>query len=127
MKMWTFTDLITSDVYTFPINPNKMDRLFATKQLATYPSSVGALTTRAAPEPYEWTFGGNCRGKDMHDALLEWTGRKHELRVSDHLAREFTILPIVFDPADRRSHREPWRFTYTIRSLMTDQYGGGLR
>lgn len=131
--MWTLTDLTTSDVYTFPINPNKMDRIVAQKSLTTYPSTYGTnegagiLTLRTPPSTFEWSFSGNLRGQQMHDDLLEWCGRKHELRVNDHLEREFTILPIVFLPVDKRSRREPWRFTYTIRSLMTDQYGGGLR
>jgi hypothetical protein len=125
--MWDLTDLVTSATYTFRTNPNKMDRLFSDKQITTYPSSDGPLTIRTPPAPYEWSFGGNCRGKAMHDEFLDWFSRKHELRVSDHLSREFTILPILFSPTERRSHSEPWRFEYTVRSLMTDQYGGGLR
>lgn len=122
---WTLTD--GSGTWTFPINPNQMASPFAQKQLTTSPGTGGVLTERAAAAPFEWTFGGHSRGKAMHDDLLDWAGRRHEIVVTDHMARSFTILPIRVDFTDRRSAIEPWRFIYEMRGLMTQQYGGGVR
>jgi hypothetical protein len=125
---WTLTDLEDDSVYTFPINPNQMASLFVSKQLTTYPGSDGPRTTRTHSEPFEWTFGGHSRGKPMHDDLLSWVNRKHQLRVGDHIGRTFVILPTRIEFTDRRSWVEPWRFTYEVRSLMMSEMGGvGLR
>jgi hypothetical protein len=123
---WTLTDTVTAEVYRFPINPNAMASIFATKTLETYPGPDGPRTVRAPAEPFEWSFGGHSRGKTMHDNLLSWVGRKHKLTVSDHMGRTFSILPIRIDFQERRSSVEPWRFTYEVRAWMLSQYGGGL-
>jgi hypothetical protein len=63
----------------------------------------------------------------MHDDLIDWVGRKREIEISDHMSRSFYIVPIRIDFTDRRSAVEPWRFTYEVRALMTQHYGGGLQ
>lgn len=124
---WTLTDTVTAAVWTFPINPNTMGSPFNQKQLTTTPTVSGVpVTERAVPEPFEWTFGGHSRGKTMYDALVDWMGRGHVLVVSDHLAREFTILPTGVYFTERKSATEAWRFTYEVKSLMTEQYDGGI-
>jgi hypothetical protein len=126
MLMWTLTDLANATTYALPINPSTMDRPFNPKNLTTLPGAGCARTVKATPIPQEWSFGGKCRGKPMHDALLDWATRGHEIQVADHLGRTFRILPTRIEFRELRSRREPWRFTYTMRGLLTRQVGGGI-
>ena len=126
MLMWTLKDLATLATYAMPINPSAMDRPFNPKTLATVPGPDCARTTKATPVPQEWSFGGTCRGTAMHDALLDWATRGHEVEITDHLARTFRILPTRIEFRELRSRREPWRFAYTMRGLLTRQVGGGI-
>jgi len=122
MRAWTFTDLTTSAVYTFPHNPREMGTPYSQRLLVTHPGS--SATTKQPAQYPEWTFAGRSRGQTMHDSLSDWMRRSHRIEVCDHLERIFTILPIGIEFSDRRSGREPWLLDYTAKALLVIQHGG---
>lgn len=120
------TDLVTSETYTFKVNPSAMEPPTNQKQLESLPHYASPRTRKTPTLPREWSFSGTCRGESVHLELLDWFSRKHELQITDHLGRTFKFLPRVPEFREVRSRQEPWKFDYIIRGILTEQAGGGL-
>lgn len=121
MSRWTFTDLTTSEVYTFPRNP----RLMTTPHLARATTPLaGCIDTRTRSarrhdNPMEWSFTGDIRTEAHHAALRDWAKRSTFIQVTDHLDRAWKVQMVQFDVTEQRpTQRQAWRFTYRMRTLL---------
>lgn len=128
VQRWIFEDLEAGETYTHPINPREAGSPFAARTLTFAQTSAwsdvdhGLQRTRAfeAPAaPADWSFGGVIRTQEHHDALLAWSKKSNEVRVSDHLGRTFEVIIRSFRPVERRATpATPWRMTYTMQVLV---------
>lgn len=122
---WTITDVESSDVYTFEINPNKASSPLAGRQIdSTFyherPTNADLFKVTVSPStPVEWQFEGVLRSQAQHDDLEEVFRRPGLQRVGDHLGRVFEGFIQDFLPVDRRpTPNTPWRLTYTVKMLV---------
>lgn len=119
---WVFDDPETAATYVLPINPNKMSSPHPVNVTDSQPTSPVDGRTRArrgAPLPRDWTFGGVIRTQEHYDALLAWTQKDYPILVTDHLAREWSVLLTEFAPTERRTNaRVPDRYNYEIKAFV---------
>lgn len=115
---WYFVDGDTS--YRHHMNPRTM----ASPQPAKgYDSGVGSTartaSTRSAPAPMEWEFGGFIRSQEHHDALDEWSKKTVPIEVLDHLGRTFVVMLQSLQVQERKpTPTTPWRMTYVMKALL---------
>lgn len=116
---WIFTDLVTSDTYTPPINPNKMTTITGRKATTSVPGDTGPLTITVQPRPIDFSFGGVMYDQEHYDALAELVERRHPYRITDHLGRTFDVLLNRFEPEDRPPRPgKGWRHNYTVTGTL---------
>lgn len=127
VQRWTFTDTVTGPTglgtWTMPINPNSMSAPPTVRDLRFGASvRVGRnrpRTFRTPAQAQEWSFSGVIRTQAHHDTLREWALSGHLIEIRDHLGRVFEAVITVFDPVDRApTPTTPWRFTYTMKTLV---------
>lgn len=113
---WVFDDTASSDIWTVPINPNKMtdpearDRAF---------SHIAGRTFEDPGTAVEWEFEGVIQTQAHHDELERWAKKSTPVEITDHLGRTWQVLLKSFKPEERRpTMRKPWRFTYSMKSLI---------
>lgn len=118
---WTFTDPVTSDTYTVPINPNAMTSPFKKTSKQVLPASPvnGRVRALSTPQPIEWQFSGVIRIQAHYDALLTWVSKPYPVSITDHLGRTFPVLLTSFDPQDQRANLAT-KWTYTVKGYVLD-------
>lgn len=120
---WTFTDPITSEVWTVPINPDSMtspEKPAKALQVARQGLRVATLETK--PTSWSWDFSGAIRTQAHHDALADWAGRDHAVLISTHLGRQYRVFITDFEPAEPpKPSRLPWRMRYTMKTLILER------
>lgn len=120
---WVFSDPVTSESWTMPINPDSATSPHPTKTIKT---AFGVRrgndrfrTILNPPTPVEWQWSGAIRSKAHHDQLLAWAERPGLVHVADHLGRTWEVIFSKFDPTDRRpTPNTPWRQRYTMTALI---------
>lgn len=118
---WLFQDpQATLADYRVPINPNRMSSPYLGKQLDTLPNLRGRLRTRQSPPvPFEWTFSGVIRTQAHHDSLLAYSQADNNIHITDHLGRQWDVIPQRFNPTEKRpSVRIADKYDYEFVSLV---------
>ena len=125
---WVLEDLVAAETYTFPINPKTAGAPFGSRSLTCaqargwvdQDAGLNRLRMFESPaRPVDWEFGGSIRTQEHHDALLYWSKKSNEVRVSDHLERTFEVIIRAFRPVDERpTPTIPWRMSYTMNALV---------
>lgn len=119
---WTLYDPNMPELWTMPINPDKMDsphfgRSLGSAEGTRQDSRVRVIDT--APQMKEWSFTGVIRTQEHHDKLHYWAQKRNPIHVKDHLGRTFEVVIKRFDPVDRRpTATVPWRGRYTMTCLL---------
>lgn len=129
---WVLNDPATSETYVFPFNPNQMtsphrpdsSKYFTASPVPMAQSNVGsyAPVLQGKRDPYEWSFSGVIRDKEQHDAMLRWFTKKTLVDLTDHLGRTWRVRFTALTLDERKpTPRHPWRFDYTMTTLMHGQ------
>lgn len=124
---WTFTDPVTHEVYTLPMNPKSMTSPIPVGNAGT--TAAGVRTGADAPAtwlrrgaPVEWSFAGSIRSRAHYEAMKAWHQRPGKVLVTDHLQRTFECFLQDFDAPERKTNRaNPDRWTYTMKALVLRQ------
>lgn len=121
---WTFYDPSVPELYTLPINPDKMDSPHYGRNLATASGVRTGTLERVrvidtAPQMKEWSFTGVVRSQIQHDRLTYWAEKRTPIQITDHLDRTFEVIVKRFDPVARQPTADvPWRGRYTMTCLL---------
>lgn len=118
---WLFYDPVLDESYRVPINPNRMTSPLREKSLDTVTNVFGRIRTRRIDPnaPYEWSFSGVIRDIDHHDALVTWMKKLNLITITDHLGREFQVLPQEINITEKRpSAQKPDKFDYEMTVLV---------
>lgn len=121
MTRWTFADPSTSESYTFIVNPNAEGSPVVKKTVTPLPLTASdgvqvMFEGRANPTTIEWT--GVTLDESQYAAVVTWFGRRHQLQLTDDLARTTSIYITDFS-STRAAHRQhPWRLTYTVKAVL---------
>lgn len=128
---WIFEDpLNANEVWTVPMNPNKMTspyRGHSTTTTATSPITGQASGIRTPDVAVEWQFSGDLKSEAHFNQLLYWAGKPNRIYVTDHLGRKWLCFLTKFDPVPKgTSPTNQWRYTYTVSALVYGRAGEPL-
>ena len=114
--------------YTMPVNPNVMSTPMNQVRMDPRTDGTAPYGHRAPTVPGELSFGGLLYGQAQYNALATWVATGGLTVIVDHLGRTFSVIPVRFEPEDRRSglRKGLLRWKYTVTCLLMGQLGGGL-
>lgn len=126
IQRWRFVDPTpgegdTETDYTFEQNPNQMTSPHQDRLLTASSTTSGntLIVVEAARKAKEWTFSGTIRTVEFYDHLKAWSRKQHRVYLYDHLARQFTVSPISFDPVPQRNGEgNDWLMKYSFKVLV---------
>jgi hypothetical protein len=115
---WKFYDPLTTEEYTFDINPNTGgSRQF--KKTLNYQNTAAAdgktIIFEGRDEVNQMEFSGVILEQAQYDAMVTWFGKRHQVRVTDDLSRQFWIYITSFAPTRQRLIHYPWKHEYTVQ------------
>jgi len=118
---WTMHDPVANTTYTFDRNPREMTTPHLPQSTTPMGTTIDGLTraARSQATPIEWTFTGDLRTKEQHDALKTWAEKQNRIQVKDHFDRVWEVMPIQFDATELRPRATvPWRYSYRMRTML---------
>lgn len=120
---WRFEDPTENTVETMSINPNDgaspSYSKSLTKEQSTAPGALGrVLIYEGADHPSEFTFSGVILTQQQYEFLQRAWQKRHLVRLTDDLGRQFVIYLESFTPKRVRSATHPWRHTYEANAVI---------
>lgn len=120
---WIFEDPVTSEVYTFAVNPKEGGTPPYEKTMSyinTAAPDGRVLAFEGRQKQQESQFTGTILEQSQYDAMLEWFTKRNQIYVSDDLGRVFTIYITKFDAKRIRAQSHPWKHEYTVSYVILD-------
>lgn len=121
---WRFEDTTEGDSYTFAINPNEggsPNRAKSIQFQKTSASDGKTLVFEGLDEPKTSQFSGVILTQAYYDAMIDWFGRRHPIKVIDDLGREFIIYITKLDAKRQRAVHYPWKHQYTVDYIILEE------
>jgi hypothetical protein len=120
---WVFTDLVTAETYSLPINPNDGGSPSYKKNIVyqnTAAPDGNVLMFEGRDDPKTSSFKGVLLTEDQYNTFVEWFEKRHQIQITDDLGRTFVCYITSFDPTRRRSAIHPWKHEYTCEYTIID-------
>lgn len=120
---WVFDDLTDSSTYTFAINPNaggspQYKKTINTQSTAAPDGKTLIFEGRDAPQTL--SFSGVILDEDQYDAMVTWFNKRHQIKITDDLNREFMVYITDFKPRRIRAVQHPWKHEYEVDYIILD-------
>lgn len=120
---WIFTDPVTLDTYTVPINPND-DGTPSSNKTINYSNTSGpngnVLMFEGRDQVKEIQISGVILEQAHLDALQSWHDKRYQVTVTDDLGRTFSIYITSFVPKRIRVASNVWKHEYTMTYTILD-------
>ncbi len=120
---WIFTDPVTTDTYTVPVNPNKGGTPTRNKNI-TYLNTAGpggnVLAFEGRDDTQQIQVSGVILEQAHLDAFNTWFDKRYQITVTDDLSRVFSIYITNFDATRINSRSHPWKHEYTLSYVIID-------
>ncbi len=120
---WRFEDATEGTVLFMPINPNDGAsphyQKSLTKETTTAPGGTGqTLIFEGSDQAIDFAFSGALLTQEHYEFILNAWKKRHLLKLTDDLGREFVIYIESFNPKRVRSATYPWRHTYDANAVI---------
>jgi hypothetical protein len=123
VQRWTFTDPVTSAVYTFEVNPNEGGSPQYKKTISsqsTVAPGGAVILFEGADEPRTGSFSGSILSLGQYQAMTTWFSKRYPIVMQDDLNREQTIYITEFAPKRQRSALYPYKHTFTVNYIVLE-------
>lgn len=118
---WIFEDPTEGTVEYMQINPNEGASPAFQKTLTKKTTSAGRPLVQEGQDPVkQFDFSGVILQKSHYDFLYNAWAKRHPVRLTDDLGRQFTIYFESFNPTRMLSRTYPWRHTYQATTVVID-------
>ena len=116
---WTFTDPVTSAVYSFHVNPREGGSPQYKKTINTQNTTAGnTLVFEGVDEPKTGSFQGVVLELAHYQALVAWFSKRYPIIMTDDLGRSQTIYITEFAPKRERARSHPYKHSYTVNYVV---------
>lgn len=120
---WRWEDQVEGTVEFMSLNPNEgaspAFQKNLTKEVTTAPGGLGqTLIFEGAQQVTEFAFSGVILTQDQYEFLLRLWEKRHPVKLTDDLGRDFVVYLESFTPQRVRSKTNPWRHTYEASAVV---------
>lgn len=120
---WVLYDPIVPESYELHINPNEGGTPPRTKAItsrSTASPQGKTIVFEGMDEPRTFEVSGVIRDQAHLEELDRWANKRHQIRLTDDLGRQFWIYITNFVPRRQRRATVPWYHTYTLSYIEVD-------
>jgi hypothetical protein len=120
---WIFHDPILDVNWTLPVNPNDGGSPPFQKTLAyVSPTAPDGKTIifEGAEAVQALEFSGVLLSQEHYDGFVTWYRKRHQIRITDDLGRQFWVYIESFTPKRKRSATIAWKHDYTMRAVILE-------
>lgn len=123
---WRFEDLVEGTVALMPINPNEgaspSYQKSLTKSTTTAPGAAARpLVFEGTDQVSQFDFSGVLLTQAHYQFLKDAWDKRHPVRLTDDLGRQFIIYFESFVPKRDLSRTYPWKHTYQATTVIVDR------
>lgn len=122
VQRWVFTDLLTSETYTVPLNPDAMTTPWLQRNVTAKKTTAidgNIIMQEGSPTFAAWTFSGKAIDAAHYEKLRHWCyDIPNRISITDHFGRVIVCVPTLFDAQPQRDTRRYWLHTYTITATV---------
>lgn len=120
---WILEDLVTSETYSWEINPKDLTlpRRKSMSYMATAAPGGRVVAYEGRDEPRKMSYSGTILTEEQYDNLTSWFEKRNLLKLTDDLGREYGVYVTSFE-VQRSFHSAqfPWRHNYSGEMLLID-------
>lgn len=123
MARWTLYDATVPETYEFPINPSEGGTPGISKRIETQVAAAPDGTTilfEGRDEPGRLNLSGTILDQAHLDALTAWSLKRHQVRITDDLGRQYWVYITRFNPTRNRRAHHPWHHSYQMELVVVD-------
>lgn len=118
---WTLTDPVTSDVYTFHVNPSsggspEYDKTLSTEN--TTAPGANVLIYEGSDPPLMGSFEGTILSLAHYQAMVIWWRKRYPVVMTDDLGRSQTIYIKKFSPKRKRSVSHKYLHDFSLEFVV---------
>ena len=119
---WKFEDLVALTEVNREINPAESDAAPIERSIlyqSTAAPSGRVLMFEGRVKPRMMTFSGTLLTEDQFNVWKTWTQKQNQIKLTDHLGREYMIVLTSFKPKmNKTSFLYPWKHTFTADCVI---------
>lgn len=120
---WELYDPDLATTWVFPVNPNtgaapQFEKSIASKTTAANNGKVLFFEGRDAPMTIP--FSGVILAEAHYLAMIEWFGKRRQLRLTDELGQVWWVYLTKFSPKRKNRHSHPWAMDYDAECIIVD-------
>lgn len=123
---WNFLDTVTSETYTWEINPSAGGSPAYKKNIATQNTVAPGgktLLFEGADEPLTLDWTGTILSQAQHQTFITWWSKRHQIQLTDDLGRVFMIYITEYTPDRQRAVHYPYKHSYDMKAIVVDWAG----
>lgn len=118
---WIFEDPTEGTTQFMQINPNEGASPTYQKNLSKKSTTAGrTLLQEGQDAAKQFDFSGVILTQAQYEFLYTAWDKRHLVRVTDDLGRQFTIYFESFSPTRKLSRTYPWRHDYQATTVIVD-------
>jgi hypothetical protein len=120
---WTLWDPTANETYTFGINPNEGGSPSLSKSLSTQSTAAPdgrTILFEGRDQPQKIEISGVLLDEIQLNTLQTWFGKRHQIRVTDDLGRQYWVYITDFTPTRGRRANYPFYHTYKLQMTVVD-------
>lgn len=120
---WTFFDPVTSETYTFDINPNTGGSPPYKKKMAyenTTAPDGKTLMFEGQDEVQQLEWSGVILSEDQHNKYIEWWQKRRQIQVTDDLGRQYWVYLTSYAPKRERARSYPWKHQIEVSATIVN-------
>lgn len=119
---WKLYDATTETDYEFLINPLSFNFNVNTKSIEYQPTAHGKrqLAFEGRKQVQSLSFSGTILEKSEYDALMFFSEKRKQIRLTDDLGRVMWIYITRFSPQRQLHPGHPFYFDYSVEAIILD-------
>ena len=113
---WQLHDPVTSETYTFEINPNQGGSLALQKNVSYYATTADDSNTvffEGSDTPQLVQVQGTLLSQAQYNNMVYWYSKRRQVQLTDDLGRVMWVYFAQWTPTRKWSYQFPWRHDWS--------------
>lgn len=130
---WQLYDPVTTEEYSWPVNPNTDNGSHNVTRQTGYEVYVGMRQTASGDDridsivfvtgdgPSRFSYSGFVYDQSQLESLEGWANKDYDVILTDDLGRQFSVIIDKFELERVRSNKKPYKHSYTFSGFILSE------
>jgi hypothetical protein len=118
---WQLIDPVTSEYYSFEINPNTGGSLTRQKNVTQYSTTADDSTIvlyEGSDQPQPVTVSGTLLSQAQYQNMIYWYSKRRQVLLIDDLGRNIWVYFVHWEPQRKWTKQSPWRHDWSAQFFI---------